>query len=198
MKTDLFQSCGHCWVFQICWHVECSTFTASSFRIWNSSAGIPLPPLALFVVMLPKAHLTSHSRMSGSSWVITPSWSYLCLEGAKFYNLHFKKAFHDPDSHDGGITHLEPDILECEIKWALESITMNTASGARWNSSWAISNPERWCCESAALNMPANLENSAVATGTEFKGKHILKQDELFCCAVISSGLKEKDKYFFL
>ena len=55
MKTDLFQSCGHCWVFQICWHLECSTFTASSFRIWNSSTGIPLPPLALFVVMLPKA-----------------------------------------------------------------------------------------------------------------------------------------------
>jgi len=36
-----------------------------------------------------------------------------------------------------------------------------------WNSSWAISNPERWCCESAALNMPANLEHSAVATGQE-------------------------------
>ena len=32
MKTDLFQSCGHCWVFQICWHIECSSFTASSFR----------------------------------------------------------------------------------------------------------------------------------------------------------------------
>ena len=74
MKTDLFQSCGHCWVFQICWHIECSTFTASSFRIWNSSTGIPSPPLALFVVMLSKAHLTSHSRMSGSRWVITPSW----------------------------------------------------------------------------------------------------------------------------
>ena len=66
MKTDLFQSCGHCWVFQICWHVECSIFTASSFRIWNSSTGIPSLPLALFVVMFPKAHLTSHSRMSGS------------------------------------------------------------------------------------------------------------------------------------
>ena len=66
MKIDLFQSCGHCWVFQICWHIECSTFTASSFRIWNSSTGIPSPLLALFVVMLPKAHLTSHSRMSGS------------------------------------------------------------------------------------------------------------------------------------
>ena len=37
MKTDLFQSCDHCWVFQICWHIECSTFIATSFRIWNSS-----------------------------------------------------------------------------------------------------------------------------------------------------------------
>ena len=84
MKTDLFQSCGRCWVFQICWHIDCSTFTASSFKIWNSSIGILSPPLALFVVMLPKAHLTSHSRMSGSRWVITPSWlcgswrSFLC------------------------------------------------------------------------------------------------------------------------
>ena len=74
MKTDLFQSCGHCWVFQICWHIEGTTFTASSFRIWNSSTGNPSLPLALFVVMLSKAHLTSHSRMSGSRWVTTPSW----------------------------------------------------------------------------------------------------------------------------
>ena len=74
METDLFHSCGHCWVFQICWHIECSTFTASSFRIWNSSTGIPSPPPALFVVMLPKAHLTLHSKMSGFRWVITPSW----------------------------------------------------------------------------------------------------------------------------
>ena len=58
MKTDLFQSCGHCRVFQICWHIECSTFTASSFRIWNCSTGIPSPPLALLVVMLSKAHFT--------------------------------------------------------------------------------------------------------------------------------------------
>ena len=58
-----FQSCGHCWVFQICWHIECSTFTASSFRVWNSSTGILSPPPALFVVMLPKAHFTLHSRI---------------------------------------------------------------------------------------------------------------------------------------
>ena len=74
MKTDLSQAFGHCWVFQICWHIECSTFTASSFRIWNSSTVIPSPLLALFVVMLPKAHLTLHSRMSGFRWVIIPLW----------------------------------------------------------------------------------------------------------------------------
>ena len=43
-------------------------------------------------------------------------------------DLH-KKDLHDPDNHDGVITHLEPDILECEVKWALGSITMNKASG---------------------------------------------------------------------
>ena len=60
MNSDLFQFCSHCWVFQICWHTECFTFTASSFRIWNSSTGISSSPLALFIVMLSKAHLTSH------------------------------------------------------------------------------------------------------------------------------------------
>ena len=40
----------------------------------------------------------------------------------------YKKNLHDPDNHDGGITHLEPDILECEVKWALGSITMNKTS----------------------------------------------------------------------
>ena len=41
----------------------------------------------------------------------------------------YKKDLHDPEYHDGVITHLEPDILECEVQWALESITMNKASG---------------------------------------------------------------------
>ena len=47
---------------------------------------------------------------------------------AKYTEL-YKKDLHDPDNHDGVITHLEPDILECEVKWALENITMNKASG---------------------------------------------------------------------
>ena len=41
----------------------------------------------------------------------------------------YKKGLHDPDNHNGVITHLEPDILECEVKWALGSITTNKASG---------------------------------------------------------------------
>ena len=69
------------WFFPVLWPLLFSKFagilsaallTALSFRIWNSSAGIPSPPLALFVVMLPKAHLTSHSGLSGSRWLITP------------------------------------------------------------------------------------------------------------------------------
>ena len=74
MKTDLFQSCGHCWVFQICWHIEDGTLTASSFKFWNSSSGISLPPLTLFIVMHHETLLTLQFRMSGSRWVTTPLW----------------------------------------------------------------------------------------------------------------------------
>ena len=45
------------------------------------------------------------------------------------YTELYKKDLNDPDNHDGAITHLEPDILECKVKWALGSITMNKASG---------------------------------------------------------------------
>ena len=71
------------WAFPVLWPLlsfpnllayRLQHLTASSFSIWNSSAGIPLPPLTLFVVMLPRAHLTLDSRMSGCGWVITPSW----------------------------------------------------------------------------------------------------------------------------
>ena len=48
---------------------------------------------------------------------------------AKIHKELYKKDLHDPDNHDGVFTHLEPDILECEVKWALGSITMNKAGG---------------------------------------------------------------------
>ena len=55
--------------------------------------------------------------------------------GQEYTEGLYKKDLHNPDNHDGVITHLEPDILEREVKWALESITMNKASGGDWNSS---------------------------------------------------------------
>ena len=50
----------------------------------------------------------------------------------------YKKDRHDPDNHDGVITHLEPDILECEVKWASESITTNKCQKAKWLSGEAL------------------------------------------------------------
>ena len=78
----------------------------------------------------------------------------------------YNKDFHDPDNHDGVITHLEPDILECEVKWALESITMNKASegdGIPVELFQILKDDD----VKVLLNMPSNLENSAVATGLE-------------------------------
>ena len=93
MKTDILKSCCHCWGFQICWHIECRTFTASSFKTWNSCTGIPSSSLALSIVMLPKARLTLHSRFSDSRWVITPfwlsgSWRSFCIVLILKYNSH--------------------------------------------------------------------------------------------------------------
>ena len=76
--TSFLWSWNENWPFPVLWRLLnfpnlLTYWVQSSFRIWNSSIWIPSPPLALFIVMLPKAHSTSHSRMSGSRWVITPS-----------------------------------------------------------------------------------------------------------------------------
>ena len=72
----------------------------------------------------------------------------------------YKKDLHDPDNHDGMITHLEPDILECDVKWALGSITTNKASGGDGIPFELF----RILKDDA---VPANLENSAMATRLE-------------------------------
>ena len=79
----------------------------------------------------------------------------------------YKKELHDQDNHDGVITHLEPDILECEVKWALGSITTNKASGGDGIPVELFQILKDDIVKVTALNMPANLENSAVATGLE-------------------------------
>ena len=87
----------------------------------------------------------------------------------------YKKELHDQDHHNGVITDLEPDILECEVKRALGSITMNKASGGD-----GIPVELFQILKDDALNMPANLENSAEATGLE-KGSFLSNPKERQC-----------------
>ena len=81
------------------------------------------------------------------------------------YTELYKKDLHDPDNHNDVITHLEPDILECEVKWALESITTNKASGGDEIPVELFQILKGDAVK--VLHSPANLENSAVATGLE-------------------------------
>ena len=78
-----------------------------------------------------------------------------------------KKDLHDPYNHNGVITHLKPDVLECEVKWALGSIITNKVSEGDGIPVELFQILKDDTVKSAALNMPANLENSAVATGLE-------------------------------
>ena len=74
----------------------------------------------------------------------------------------YKNDLNDPDNHNGVITHVDPDVLECEIKWALGSITMNKARGGGIPTELF-----QILEDGAALSMTANLENSALAVGLE-------------------------------
>ena len=84
------------------------------------------------------------------------------------YRELYKKDLHDPYNHDCVITHLESDILEWEVKWALGSITMNKASGGDGIPVQLF----QILKDNAALSMPANLENSSVATGLKNVSLH--------------------------
>ena len=94
----------------------------------------------------------------------------------RIHRRTIQKDLHDPENDNGVITHLEPDILECEVKWALESITMNKAIGGHGNPVELFQIPKDDAV-SAALNMPANLENSAVAIGLEKVSFHSNPKD---------------------
>ena len=79
----------------------------------------------------------------------------------------YRKDLHDPDNHNDVITHLEPDILKCEVKWALESIATNKASGGDGIPVELFQILKDDAVKVMHSNMPANLEKSAVATGLE-------------------------------
>ena len=82
------------------------------------------------------------------------------------YTEELYKKDHDPDNHDGVITHLKPDILECEVKRALGSITKNKASGSD-GITVELFHILKDDAVKVLHSVPANLENSAVATGLE-------------------------------
>ena len=100
----------------------------------------------------------------------------------------YKKDLHDPDNHDGVIIHPEPDILECEVMWASGSITKNKASGGDGIPVELFQILKGDAVKVLQYNMPANLENSAVATGLE---KVNAKESSYYCTmALISHGRK--------
>ena len=98
-------------------------------------------------------------------------WIYqkqkILRRGGKNTHNYTKKDLHDPHNHNGVTTYLEPDILECKVKWALGSITMNKANGGDGIPAELFQILKDDPVKVAALNMTANLENSAVATGLE-------------------------------
>ena len=120
MKSDLFQSCGHCCVFQLCWHIEYSTFTASNFRIWNSSTGILSPPLALSQWCFPRP-----TWLCISGCLAQRQWSHHCgylghedlfLYSSSVFSCHLKDSCHLTDIRVGPQRQLSAEelmLLDC-------------------------------------------------------------------------------------
>ena len=86
---------------------------------------------------------------------------------ARIHKRTLQNYLYDPDNHDGAITHLELDILECEVKWALGSITTNKASGGDGIPAELFQVLKDDAVRSVSLNIPPHLENSTLATGLE-------------------------------
>ena len=125
IKTDLFQSCGHFWGFQICWHIECSTFTASSFRIWNSSTGIPSPPLALFVVItaiglvnLGQGKEGERGRIQNEEKWLAYWWNFLLSDKCLWHS-----------SKDRWYLYFTDDVFTDKYRWCLYFMTLKPTTG---------------------------------------------------------------------
>ena len=104
MRIDLFQSCGHCWVFQICWHIECNTLKASSFRVLNSSTGILSHPLAL---------LTAVDSALQNVWLWVTEHTIVVIQYIKTFSVQF--CGFSPSLLDLGLYHFSPLLLIYKI-----------------------------------------------------------------------------------
>ena len=88
-----------------------------------------------------------------------------------------KKYLNEPDYSDGVVSHSEPDILKCEVKWALGSTAVNKASGYNGIPVELFKTLKGWCLQGVAFNMSANLEDLEVATGLEKVNPHPSSQE---------------------
>ena len=102
-----------------------SAFSKSSFCIWKFLVHVLLKPSLKDFEHYLDSMWNEHNK--AQKWY-GPNKSNIKKKWQEYTEL-YKKDLHDPDNHDGVITHLEPDILECEVKWPLGSITINKASG---------------------------------------------------------------------
>ena len=117
--------------------LECEVRWALGSTATNKASGGDGIPVELFQILKDDAVKVLHS-ICQHIWK-TQQWKIGVLDLTEAEDIKkrwqenteelYKKDLHDPDNHDDVITYLEPDILECEVKWALESITMNKASG---------------------------------------------------------------------
>ena len=120
MRIDLFKSWGHCWVFQICWHNECKTLMASSFRDLNSSPGISSHPLSLLTAVLLKAHFTPQNV-----WLWETNYSIVVIWFMKIFSIQFFCVFF-PSLPDFSIFLVSTIfILYCAHLWAECSLNVS-------------------------------------------------------------------------
>ena len=98
---------------------------------------------------------------------------------ARIHRRTIQKNLHDPDTHDGVITHLEPDILKCEVKWALGSITMNKARRGNGIAAEILQILKDDSVKVLHSKCQQNLENSTVATGLEKVSFHSNPKERL-------------------
>ena len=110
----------HVRLFVTLWTIARQASLPTGFSGQDYWSGLSCPPPG--DLPNPGTELTSLVSCTGRQVL------YHYLRSQEYTEELYKKDLHDPDNHEGVITHLEPDILECEVKWALESITMNKAS----------------------------------------------------------------------
>ena len=138
MKADFFQSCGHCWVFQICWHIECNTFTASSFRIWNSSTGIQSNLESESTVVDARSQgVEDWGGELGSEYLTETEFQFKKVKHSLLLLSHFSRVRLFVTPIDGSLPGSPvPGILQAKtLEWVAISSPMHASEKWKWSRS---------------------------------------------------------------